>query len=604
MSSMLRHFYNNSGFLNILRAFVTPFRIRKNKRALLFDDSGFYRLNLNCCGDTCYGYVNIEEVRTKGRVYVARLHRLPFSDNEVKLIFADFKPMEKKRNLSRIFKEWARVIVPNGILMLDNIDLTDEITSFLNQAGFNRVFFEFQKNLPAAFFVYSPREDFCEEREFYLTRREEVLVISREKTAKSNKILLKDLNTDKKGFKEIKLFDVIQYIEPKDIQGFFLKIKDLMKPGGRLEISVRSECFRENGRYVSFFDKSNLAQHLTEIGFLFRRLELRDGSIKAIVEKRSAPENSAIKTDRKKRICAIGQYLMNRYNHLGFGWDEIPRAMDALDIDYLLLEGMRNMKKDSLQKAILDYRPDYILLVLKETVPLLLDIVPQLKKIGTKVLYWFSDPEHPVKQDLSDVIDVMFLTNRGQLSEYKEAYNLKKVYYMPQGSSPYSMYRRGVSEVFDVGFTGAVSKAPLHSTRRRIFDKIAKRYVFAPRNNVRNNVPEFYSQSKIVFGGSNFDYELYTSNRFYVALGCGTCYVTKKFKGIELLVENKKHALWFEDEEELFDILDYYIGHDPERIAIKESAERLALEKHTYTHRIKNILDIAEGETESFYGFL
>jgi len=295
---------------------------------------------------------------------------------------------------------------------------------------------------------------------------------------------------------------------------------------------------------------------------------------------------------------------MKRYNELGFGWDEIPRAMDELDIDYLLLDGTRNMDKKALQKAILDYRPDYILLILKETVPLLFDIILQLKKMGTKVLYWFSDPEQPLKQDLSSAIDVMFLTNRGQLDEYREAYSLKRVYYMPQGISPYSMYRRNIPEIFDVGFTGAVSKVPLHSTRRKIFDEIGRRYIFVARNNVRNNIPEFYSQSKIVLGGSDFDYELYTSNRFYVALGCGACYLTKKFKSIELLAENRKHMLWFENQRELFDILDYYVTHDSERSAIRKRAEKWALERHTYAHRIKNMLDIAEGKTEKFYGFI
>jgi len=33
-------------------------------------------------------------------------------------------------------------------------------------------------------------------------------------------------------------------------------------------------------------------------------------------------------------------------------------------------------------------------------------------------------------------------------------------------------------------------------------------------------------------------------------------------------------------------------------------SQKLALEKHTYEHRLKNILDIVEGKTEDFYGFL
>lgn len=604
MPGRLKEFYNNSRLLNELRYRITPFLIKKRKSVFLFDDSMFLKLNLNCRGDACYGYVNIEEQRSKGRVYVSRLDRLPFSDNEAKSIFVDFEPMKRKRCLLRIFREWARVIVPNGILMIDNIELTSEIISLLKQAGFERVLFEFQKDLPAGFFAYSPGQDFYGEEEFYYKKEEEILVLSKEKTAASRKAGIEDLNFAKESLSEVKLLNVLEYIQPGHMQGFLVRVKDFIKPGGKLEVLVKKECYKEDGRYISFFDKAILAQWLTEIGFLFRRLEFQGDSIRAFVEKRKVLQRPGIKIERKKRVCAIGQYLMNRYNHLGFGWDEIPRAMDELGIDYLLLEGMRNMDKKALHKAILDFRPDYILLVLKETVSLVLDIMPQLKSMGTKVLFWFSDPEHPVKKDLSSVIDVMFLTNRGQLDEYRDAYNLKRIYYMPQGSSPYSMYRRDMPEIFDVGFTGAVSKVPLHTTRRKIFDEMRRRYNFLARNNIRNNVPEVYSQSKIVFGGSDFDYELYTSNRFYVALGCGACYLTKKFRGIELLTENKKHVLWFQGQGELFDILDYYLNHDRERAVIKKAAAKLALEKHTYAHRIRNILDIAEDKTEEFYGFL
>ncbi len=604
MLSKIKQFSNNSKLLNEVRYRITPFVISNRKGVFLFDDCRFLKLNLNCRGDTCYGYVNMEETRVKGRIYVSKLNHLPFLDNEAKLIFVDFEPMKKKSDLLRIFKEWARVIIPNGILMMDNIELTSEVVLLLNQAGFERVFFEFQKDLPAAFFIYSPKEDFYKEKEFYRDKGDKKLIISKENITGSEKIRIEDLDFDKESLHEVKLLNVLEYIQPKCIQSFLIGIKDFIKPGGELEVLVKRECFEEEGKYISFFDKSNLAQHLTEIGFLFRKLEFQGDSIRALVEKRKTQKKPGIKIERKKRVCAIGQYLMKRYNELGFGWDEIPRAMDELDIDYLLLDGTRNMDKKALQKAILDYRPDYILLILKETVPLLFDIILQLKKMGTKVLYWFSDPEQPLKQDLSSAIDVMFLTNRGQLDEYREAYSLKRVYYMPQGISPYSMYRRNIPEIFDVGFTGAVSKVPLHSTRRKIFDEIGRRYIFVARNNVRNNIPEFYSQSKIVLGGSDFDYELYTSNRFYVALGCGACYLTKKFKSIELLAENRKHMLWFENQRELFDILDYYVTHDSERSAIRKRAEKWALERHTYAHRIKNMLDIAEGKTEKFYGFI
>ena len=601
---LLKQFYNNFRLFNEVRYRITPSRIKKGRGALLFDDSKFYRLNINCRGDAYYGYVNIEEIRTKGRIFVSSLSRLPFSDNEAKVIFFDFATVRKGQDLFRIFKEWARVMVPNGILTIDNIEVTPEICSILERAGFEQVFLKHENRLPVAYFVNSAKEEFYSKTEFYYTEKENCLTLSRDNLENSKMLRFENLNLPEEGLDEIKLIDVLEYLPSASIESALLCLKKSLRPGGRLEILVKNECFLESAKYISFFDKGNLVQYLTETDFSLERLELQGDFIKAVAKKKLIAERLGIKIGRKKRICAIGQYMISRYNQLGFGWDEIPRAMDKLGIDYLLVEGMRNIDPGALHKAILSYRPDYVLLILKETIPILFDITAELKKIGTKVIFWFCDPEHPPKRDLSSVIDAMFLSNRGQLDEYRQAYNIKRVYYMPQGSSPYIMYHRDIPEIYDIGFTGALSKARLHNTRREFFEELAKKYVVCIRNNVRNNVAEFYSQSKIVLGGSDFDYELYTSNRFFVTLGCGACYITKRFKGIELLAENKKHVLWFQTREELFEIIDYYLRHDAERTKIRNAAERLALEKHTYEHRLKNILDIVDGKTESFYGFL
>lgn len=39
-------------------------------------------------------------------------------------------------------------------------------------------------------------------------------------------------------------------------------------------------------------------------------------------------------------------------------------------------------------------------------------------------------------------------------------------------------------------------------------------------------------------------------------------------------------------------------------ILIKKNAEKLAREKHNYKIRISNMLDIINGKTEDFYGFI
>ncbi len=558
-----RDFYINSRLLNFIRYIITPYMIKYKKAGLLFDDSRFYRINLNCRGDGYYGYVNIEDTRTKARVFVSALDNLPFSDKEVKFIIADFEAIDKKRyDLAKMFKEWARVIVPNGILTMDNFSKDEKTVMLLKEAEFELIFDESKKLLPVAHFLYSPE------------------------IAARNKVGL-------------------EYMRPKAAFDFLLRLHSQMRPDEIRELSVKNEALRDGSSCLSFFDKSNLAQVLDQIGFFIENIETKEGVIFVKIRKKDGIFVPAVKTERKKKICALEQYLMFRYSRLGFDEDGLPLAIEKLGYDCLPLEAMRNMDYKVLQNAVLSYKPDYIILRLKEVLPVLYDIKNDLKKLGTKVIFWFTDPTHPEPDtDLSDVVDIMFLSNRGQLEEYKKAYNLKRVYFMAQSYMPNAFHRIGIPELFDIAFTGALSKDSIHSTRRLMLEQLSRKYKVEVRNNVRNNVAEFYSQSKLVFGTSNFPYDCYTSNRFFVAMGCGSVYLTPKFSGIELMARNKEHLLWFKDYPEMFELVEYYLKNDTQRRKIGENAQRLAQAKHTTVHRVKNMIDILEERTEKFYGFL
>jgi hypothetical protein len=563
MKNFFREFYTDSKFLNFFRYQMTPYMIRKRSSKLLFDDSRFYRLNLNCRGDAYYGYVNIEDTRTKARVFVSRLDKLPFSDKEVKFIIADFQAIDKKKyNYSKMYKEWARVMVPNAILTLDNFQANELEVKMLKEADFELIFDDSKKLLPVAHFLYNP-----------------------------------EIGADGRLG--------LEYMRPKQAFDFLVRLRDELSLDLTREILVKNEALEENGRLLSFFDKANFAQILDGIGFFVDDIGTENGRIKVRVSKKIKIGVPGLKIERKKKICALEQYLMFRYNHLGFDEDGLPLAIEKLGYDCLPIEGMRNMDHKVLQQAILEYKPDYLIFRLKEVMPVLFDIKRDLKRLGTKVMFWFTDPTHPeFNMDLSDVIDIMFLSNRGQLEEYKKAYSLNRVYFMAQSYMPNVFHHIDRPQIYDVGFTGALSKDPLHSTRRRILERLNQKYQVKIRNNVRNNVAEFYSDSKLVFGTSNFPYDCYTSNRFFIAMGCGAVYLTRKFPGIERFVRNKEHVLWFDTDEEMADLVEFYIKNDAERRKIGVNAQKLAEDKHTCVHRVQNMIDILEGKTERFYGFL
>lgn len=606
--NQLKCITNRSKMLNYFRALCTPQKIKKNAQAFFFDDSSFYRLNLGCQGDAYYGYVNIDDTRTKGRIYVASMFHLPFADSQVKFVLVDFKSVQKYRNRWLcIFREWARIMVPNGFLVVDNYVSDEQTLELFVQAGFVRIFKNADCAVPVAHFVYAPFEAREYVHEWYATYTDTNIVLSSSASKGAVPVSADMLHIKEGGYSRIILDHVLEYISPCHMESFFTNLAKCLRGDGVVSISIYNEKLLCDGKIINFFDKSNLVQYIRESGFVLQKMELRNESLYAEIQKRDmvAPP-AGIERERKKRVCVLGQFLLYRYHHLGLDWDGLPYAMDQLGWDYLLLESMRNIDYERLRDAIVKYQPEYLFLMLKENLPFVEYMKDDLKRMGTKTIFWYCDPDDPWawKMDLNGVVDHMFLSNSGQLDEYKRALNLTNVHYMTQAITPYIMYHHALPEKYDVAFLGALSKASLHNTRRLAVEAMAARFNVAVRNNIRNHVSEFYAQSKFAFGCSDFDAELYTSNRFWVALGCGTTYLTNKFSGVEKLVRNHEHALWFENIDELISLIDYYLQHDDKRIAIGRNAAQLALKKHTYAHRLKNMFDIVDGKTNDFYGFI
>ena len=87
-------------------------------------------------------------------------------------------------------------------------------------------------------------------------------------------------------------------------------------------------------------------------------------------------------------------------------------------------------------------------------------------------------------------------------------------------------------------------------------------------------------------------------------MGCGCCFITNYFKGLERLAENEKHLLWYENKDDLLKLLKKYIFNDDLRENIQYNAEKLVKEKHHYILRIQNMMDVIDDKSKDFYGFI
>lgn len=98
-----------------------------------------------------------------------------------------------------------------------------------------------------------------------------------------------------------------------------------------------------------------------------------------------------------------------------------------------------------------------------------------------------------------------------------------------------------------------------------------------------------YNSSLISINQSNYDRELYTSDRLWRIMACGTFCLSKHFVGIEKMFKRGVHLDWFHNLEELKSKIDYYLHNDSERNGIAKEGMEFVRENHNWSCRVKEI---------------
>jgi spore maturation protein CgeB len=90
------------------------------------------------------------------------------------------------------------------------------------------------------------------------------------------------------------------------------------------------------------------------------------------------------------------------------------------------------------------------------------------------------------------------------------------------------------------------------------------------------------------------DIRLYHSDRFYHYLACGTFVLAKRVPDTDLLFQDKVHLRYFDTVEEFFDLANWYLTHQDERIKIANAGMEHAHAEFNCQKMAKYILDIIE----------
>ncbi|HDI00479.1 MAG TPA: glycosyltransferase family 1 protein, partial [Firmicutes bacterium] len=81
------------------------------------------------------------------------------------------------------------------------------------------------------------------------------------------------------------------------------------------------------------------------------------------------------------------------------------------------------------------------------------------------------------------------------------------------------------------------------------------------------------------------------SNRLWNVLACGGFLLYQEVRGFDLLRDGK-HLVFFSGIADACEKVEYYLLHEEERRRISSKGQREVLEKHSYTSRVKEMLEV------------
>ena len=217
-------------------------------------------------------------------------------------------------------------------------------------------------------------------------------------------------------------------------------------------------------------------------------------------------------------------------------------------------------------------------------------------------VYWVSDTHlaKPLKalRRLTRSYDLAFVAMREGTEQLRRS-GTQAVWAYGGACDPEIHRKLDVPKRYDVGFVGTDGGIPRKFYLQALRERYPSSFIGgAPHT----QMSEIYSQSKIGFNWALAGETL--TMRSFEIMACGAMLLLNAVRdeAQDLLgFVPGQHLVLYHTPKELFELADYYVSHDAEREAIAERGHRLAVERHTYRHRMQFMLETAGQRLGSRY---
>jgi len=154
-----------------------------------------------------------------------------------------------------------------------------------------------------------------------------------------------------------------------------------------------------------------------------------------------------------------------------------------------------------------------------------------------------------------------------------------------------------VDKKYDLGFVGTDGK----KYRYWLINKLRVKYPdsFIAKADFKA-LDKIYSASKIGFNYAirHRGKKVGCNMRFFEILCCKAFLLTNWITDCdikELGFENGKHLVMYKNRWQLFKLINYYLSHESEREKIAQAGYEVVLSRHTYRHRVEQMLQLIRG---------
>ena len=210
--------------------------------------------------------------------------------------------------------------------------------------------------------------------------------------------------------------------------------------------------------------------------------------------------------------------------------------------------------------------------------------VPDLSKSNKLKVFWSID-SHVVLYDHIDMckkhnIDVVLNAVYG----HEKFFNSHKTFYFPNAYPDDLITPLNIEKVYDVGFCGNINN------RGEWLNLINTKFKLKVDEFViGNDMVESINKYKIHFNRNISDDLNY---RTFETLGCQTFLLTNETPGLSNLFEVGKHLVTYNNPNDLFDKINYYLNNEEERNLISKNGYNHVIENHTYFQRMKYFISL------------